>query len=404
MVSRFFRAITIVSALLAVLWTLPALAQDTPVGVRELPVDVADGPDLVLPPAPPGFVTERRGAVTWTYPSRARDEAHQLMRTYASEWPRITEELGGEIEPTLVVRIGKDPQEMERLAPLNAPPPGYASGVAYPASGWILLTLSSPQTWEMPNLPLVFAHELSHIALHRAVGGAALPRWFVEGVAINQSGERSFERVRTLWEANVSGNLIPMRALSRAFPSRPGEVNIAYAQSASFVAFMHDDTDHADRVPRLMRELRRGRAFPTAIFEAYNRTLGTLEREWRHELNDRYTALPLILSGSGLWMLASVLIVLASLRARRRKRETLKRWGQEEAERDRLEEELRQRLLAQRTIPVAPPVPIGPPVAVPQIQAAPPSPVDYLVPMPLSETRDPEVPTIRHAGRDHTLH
>ncbi len=253
MLSRIVRAIVFAATLWAsaglTWWTAPSFAQELPLTPRELPVDVEDGPDLVLPAPPPGFVTERRGQVEWVYPARAREEALGLMRAYDKEWPRIVEELGGDVDARLVVRIGKDPQEMERLAPLNAPPPAYASGVAYPASGWILLTLSAPETWELPNLRLVFAHELSHIALHRAVNGVPLPRWFVEGVAINQSGERSFERVRTLWEANVSGNLVTMRALSRSFPSRAHEVNIAYAQSASFVAFMHDDTDHADRVP-----------------------------------------------------------------------------------------------------------------------------------------------------------
>ncbi|MBK8172567.1 MAG: hypothetical protein IPK60_19825 [Sandaracinaceae bacterium] len=413
MLSRIVRAIVFAATLWAsaglTWWTAPSFAQELPLTPRELPVDVEDGPDLVLPAPPPGFVTERRGQVEWVYPARAREEALGLMRAYDKEWPRIVEELGGDVDARLVVRIGKDPQEMERLAPLNAPPPAYASGVAYPASGWILLTLSAPETWELPNLRLVFAHELSHIALHRAVNGVPLPRWFVEGVAINQSGERSFERVRTLWEANVSGNLVTMRALSRSFPSRAHEVNIAYAQSASFVAFMHDDTDHADRVPRLIRELRRGRAFPTAIFEAYNRTLGTLEREWRKELNERYTALPLIMSGSGLWVLTSVLIVLAAMRARRRKRATLQRWGEEEADRDRVERGERDRIAALRArqaamLEVTPLVLTSAPAALQAPSPPPPSQRDYLVPMPLGEAREADVPTITHDGSDHTLH
>lgn len=382
---------------------------------REAPADVHPGRDLVLPALPESFRTEQRGAVTWSYPARAQTEARALMQAYQTAWPRIVDEFGADIDPTLTVRIAKNPDEMARVAPINAPPPAYASGVAYPDAGFVLLTLATPETWEMPNLEVVFAHELSHIALHRAVDGHPVPRWFTEGVAIQQSGENSFDRTRTLWEANVAGNLIPMRALSRSFPSRPHEVNIAYAQAASFVAFLHDDTDHADRVPRLLRELKRGRDFSTATFEAFNRSLGTLEREWRKELNERYTAWPLLLSGSGLWVLTSVLIVLAAMRSRRRKRATLARWGEEEAEVDRIRLEARERQLkrlrdaeAAQAAQQPAPEPVAQLVPAVRVHAVrrpvAPEPPDYLVPMPLAEPREAEVPTVRHEGRDHTLH
>ena len=70
-----------------------------------------------------------------------------------------------------------------------APPPAYAVGVAYPALGLVLLTLSAPDTWERPDLDRVFIHELAHVATHRAAGGNGVPRWLDEGIAIHVAGE-----------------------------------------------------------------------------------------------------------------------------------------------------------------------------------------------------------------------
>ena len=59
---------------------------------------------------------------------------------------------------------------MAKLAPTGAPPPAYAVGVAYPALRLILLSMVTPDKWLPPDLDAVYTHELSHVALHEAVG------------------------------------------------------------------------------------------------------------------------------------------------------------------------------------------------------------------------------------------
>ena len=116
-------------------------------------------------------------------------------------------------------------------------------------------------------------------------------------------------------------------------------------------------------------------------------------------------------------MLTSVLIAIAAMRARRRKRETLARWGEEEAAMDRLRLEARERQLQRmRETEAAAAVTSNPPAAAVSAEVIPavrvhavrrpaaPEPPDYLVPMPLAEPRESDVPTVRHEGRDHTLH
>src|SRR5262249_22829786 len=138
----------------------------------------------------------------------------------------------------LDIRIALAPEQMRALVGPHTPLPGYANGIAFPEAGLVLLTLTEPETFLRPDLQAVLTHELSHVALYRAVRGAALPRWFSEGVAVQQAQESSLNRIRTLWEGTLRGSLLPLDSLANAFPTRHADIDLAYAQSADFVGYM----------------------------------------------------------------------------------------------------------------------------------------------------------------------
>ncbi len=347
--------------------------------------DIVRGHGLALPSLPADHRIERRGPVLWSYPARAADEAHALQAVWDDAWPRIADELGGDLPADAVIRLATDPDELRALAPEAAPPPPYATGVTYPDLGLVLLSFAAPETWERPAMDKVLTHELSHLALHRAAPGAQLPRWFVEGLAVQQSGEHSVARVQTLAEAVVGGTLLPLSGLSARFPERAHAVGLAYAQSASVVGFLRADDKKLIKFERLLRELRHGETFRGALRETYYLSIADLEREWRADVSDRFTALPLLVTGSGVWALALVLSVAAWVRRRRKQRETLARWSAEEealrvAARARAH---REALDAQRWAGA---------LALVEARAI------------LPERPEPELPTIHHEGRDHTVH
>jgi len=347
--------------------------------------DVVTTRGLTLPRVPNTFRVERRGDVVWSFPARATDEAHALQATYDEAWPRIVAELGGDVPAAAEIRLATSPEEMRAIGPIGAPPPAYATGVTYPGAALVMISFTAPETWERPAMEKVLAHELSHLALHRAVPSARLPRWFVEGLAIQQSGEHSIARVQTLWGAVVGGSLIPLSRLSDSFPSRPHEVSLAYAQSASLIAYLRSDERRREKFQRLIAELREGQTFGAALFETYYMTPSDLEREWRADLSERFTALPLFATGSGVWALAMVLSVAAWVRRRRKHHRTIALWAiEEEATRvAALRDAERRALEAQRWSDA---------VAATQAQAL------------FADEREAEVPTVRHAGRDHTVH
>lgn len=380
----------------------------------EGPPDVSLERNLTIPPLPADFVRESAGTLTFEMPPDARDAMRPVIDSAATEWLRITGDLGADAVTPVLVRVGRNPDEMAALAPLEAPPPEYAVGVAYPALDLVLLTLVAPETWERPPVRQVFAHELAHVALHRAVTGEriedpwsrAVPRWFDEGVAIHAAGERSIERVETLWQGTISNQIIPLDRLDRGFPSRPHAVNLAYAESADFVAWLlRRSDDGPTQLRTLLSRVRGGDTFEQAVSITFTASLGQLEDEWHTALGERYGAGPLLL-GSGLaWGFVAILIVLAFRKRRANTKTVLARWTAEEKiedEREALRARAREILLARRAMDE-------------QVQeerakaaAAGPAPAESSEPDDDEEAPppriQPEVPSIEYEGDRHTLH
>lgn len=348
------------------------------------------------PPAslPADYVSERDGATHWTYPRAARSEIGDLRELTHDTWARFGRELGVYLAPELDIRIAVNAEHMRRLAPARRAPPPYATGVAYPGEGLILISLTEPESFLRPAVSRVLVHELAHVALHRAVLGKDVPRWLSEGYAIDRAGERSLARIRTLWDGALQGRLLGIRELSREFPEQPREVDLAYAQAADLVAYLLDRDEDGARFRGLLDRIRQGAGFEPAVLAAYGMDLSTLEQQWRVAIAARFGRWPTLLGGlTAVWALAALLLVVAYVRVRRRHQRTLLRWASEEAELD---------------APHAPHAP-APALAVPP--PPPPQPPfsrtpadDVLDAWGDQQRRDPGVPTVVHDGRSYTLH
>lgn len=330
-------------ALVVLAWASAALPTASVARAQHAPADVAVvSRDLVIPAAPEGFVTRERGSVRWEYPARASHLVEPLFETWDGALPRIRRELGIEGPlPPIRLRVGIDPDQMRALAPEGAPPPSYAVGVAYPGLSLILLTLTAPETWQRPDLHGVLVHELSHVALHVALNGEGerendVPLWLVEGIAIYQARERSIERVQTLWEAAFRGGIIELDELDERFPNRPHSVDLAYAQSADFVAWLLRRSG-PEKLGEMIGRVRRGQRFEVAVSQTWSAGIGQLELEWRENLAGRFGALPLFATGGAGWGLVAVLVIAAWRRRRRKSTEIEERWAAEDARQEALE-------------------------------------------------------------------
>jgi hypothetical protein len=281
---------------------------------------------------------------------------------------------------------------MKLLAPEGAPYPAYAVGVAYSRIGLVLLSAEAPTGSAPDQLKETFRHELAHVALYDAVGGASVPLWFNEGLAVHLSRENTFARTQNLWLAVVSGNLLPLGTLESHFPNDTVGVPLAYAQSADIVRFLLRQ-EELERFTLLIKRLQRGQSFDAALYDAYGMDQYSLEQAWRGDVENRFTVWPIVFGGTATWTVSMVLIGLAWRRKRQKERLTYNRWAREEAvEELRKLRELGAHLRLVQSTPRPP--------------APPPSGADEpLARMPVEMPRtDVPVPRVEHEGDWHTLH
>lgn len=384
--------VALVLVLLGVFWGAAAAAEAggaAPAPTPEVAPAVGDAPRVApgrhsIPAPPGGFNTYDGGWVRFAYEPSARQRVQPLIEAADEVRRELSARLGRPVLARVTVHVGRTPGEMAALAPRGAPPPEYASGVAYSDLGLVVLTLTPPYATQTHDLVEVFRHELAHVALHDAVGGRPIPRWFNEGFAVHASGESSLLRMRTLWTATLAETLLPLADLERRFPADPTEVEIAYAQAADVVRFLLRRQDAA-RFAGLVTRLERGEAFEAALTDAYGSDVVTLEREWREDVARRYTFWPVFFSGTTIWAGALGLFAWGYRRRRRRAQETLARWAREEAREDAARARARVEVLDDAAPPRLH-------VVIARNALSPPA-------LP-----DSEVPKVQHEGNWHTLH
>jgi hypothetical protein len=210
------------------------------------------------------------------------------------DWPGVTE-----------VRVGVGREEMEALCP-GGRPPGWAAALAFPEQHLVVL---EAREWLSPAGDLTLRHELTHAAL--AELGGPWPRWFHEGLAMRLSGETLVvSQYAALFRGVTQDRLFHFEDLARGWPDQPADVEIAYAQSASFVGFLVDRHGPA-RLSELLAYVQKGDPFETAFGKAMHSSLDVEERDWRRSLPSRYSWWPILTGEATIWFLVAVGCVVA---------------------------------------------------------------------------------------------
>ncbi|MBN2495413.1 MAG: hypothetical protein JXR96_12535 [Deltaproteobacteria bacterium] len=280
---------------------------------------LASAPPTASARAADGLDCDVRSAhFTFCHPPQLAPLADELQRSAEAELARILEDLGPIDMPVVRVLLARDHAQMRSLAPPGIRVPVWAAGMALSRQDAILLKVVGEQG-QVSDTRQVFVHELAHLALDRAVGGAKIPRWFHEGFAIHHAGEWSVSRSATLAHGALAGRLFSLQALTDSFPTRPPDVELAYAQSIDFVAYLLHHRGK-ERFWQLVELLRRGWPFLLAMEEAYDEGIFRIEADWRADVEMRFTWIPLLTGTATLWTLATLVLVAAWLRKRRARR------------------------------------------------------------------------------------
>jgi hypothetical protein len=283
--------------------------------------------DVPRPDVVAGELTTKRFRILYT--QRAQGAAQALAAQIEGVRDAFGGVLGRDWPGTTEIRLGVGRKEFEALALPGGAPPGWAVALAYPVHQIVLLDALSLNA---PDGPVTLRHELAHVALGQLA--PVWPRWFQEGLAQNLTGERySVTHYSALFRAVTQERVFHFEDLAEEWPDLPADVEIAYAQSAAFVAHL---TEHygPQTMGRLVDGVRAGEPFEMAFGKAFRTSLLVEENAWREELANRYGWLPLTTSTALVWLVGSGLCVAAYLRRRHQKGKKLEALAAEDAAED----------------------------------------------------------------------
>ncbi|MBL8603926.1 MAG: hypothetical protein JNK72_18510 [Myxococcales bacterium] len=319
--------------LLLSLWSAPGFGD--PVDRHAAADDAPNthGMQLTVPPVGAGDVRLTRGTISLSYPPALAPLVAAAVAHAEGDLAAVSQQIGSSRRARVEVRFVADADAMRAAAPRELPPPAYASGVAYPGLNLVVVATRAPGSLEPINVRQVLRHELSHIAFGEATGGAPMPRWLTEGLAVEQSAEHSFERFERLAVASFTRGIVPLSALDRSFGARSGDtVDVAYAEAADFVAWLLRKEGPA-RFGVMLAHAANAMPFEDAVREAYGHNLSALEGDWRSELRGRFALAPLWAGTSLLTVAGLVLTAVALVRRRRKSKAIVSRWEREERRR-----------------------------------------------------------------------
>ncbi|HHH26960.1 MAG TPA: hypothetical protein ENK57_01235 [Polyangiaceae bacterium] len=347
---------------------LPSLASAEPPPSRPLEAPLLVAPSDV-PALPPEYLTDERAGIRFAYHPSARDRVRLLIEEAEPIRAELSELLGQVVLADLDVRVARGSSDFERIVPS-----GSRRGSAVLAFSQLrLLVMSlraSPSTGR--DVKAAFRRGLAHLALDEVVGDHPLPHWFRLGFALHVDGRDSLSRGRALWWASMQRQLIPVVDLDWHLADGEQPDSVAAAEAADYVRFLITG-EREGQLPRLLEAVRETERFDEALARAYQSSASALESTWRRDVAKHKGFLPVLLTGTGLWV---ALGLLAYGRRRLGKRP--------EAE---TEEDKRRRRVVVRSVETD--------------KRARRSERSRT---PTTELPEPEVPKVSHDGRWHTLH
>lgn len=255
--------------------------------------------------------------------TRLNDQIRQVLDVAAL---RLVKLLDVRFPDTLEIAIVETQAKFDSLA--GGRMPDWGAGAAVPARDLILLR--RPMMNQYPgSMSDLLEHELAHIALHRRVNGKYIPRFIDEGFASWFSGEWTFTNVTTVASAQLTKSILPLKKIDDVNSFRQAQASLAYSQSYLVVFFLYKRFGELAFLD-LLDAFASGKQVSDAFRSALGISFVDFELDYRQFLADNYTIFTILSDTMGFWIALAIVMVIGYLLVRKRKKDALDRWKEEE--------------------------------------------------------------------------
>ncbi|MGQ0561760.1 MAG: peptidase MA family metallohydrolase [Gemmatimonadota bacterium] len=200
--------------------------------------------------------------------------------------------------------------------------PEWGVGVAAPEEGLIVLRAYATRGGAYDQLRSVLRHELAHIALHRYMRAARIPRWFDEGYSMWAAGELDAGGEWQLRLAFAFGGAPSLDSLGLAWPDMRGEARIAYLLAGSVVKHLVNESGERG-LDLFMRRWHDTGDFEGALAGIYGLSIDQLETHWRRDVRRRYGWFAVFVQSAAFVTFAAIGVLALYFIRRRRDRAKL---------------------------------------------------------------------------------
>ena len=248
--------------------------------------DLADGQSVTSPSFSFAYQDNR---FDWEYKESPHVKVywHDAERAFGEEALRVARQGLSDLEDLiplvpletpLEIYIYREDQALQAVLPHAGGT--WAAAYSLPEQGLAVVTVS-PGAGARLEMEREIPHELAHLMLYQINphGYQHLPVWLVEGLATAAETYPNSAYTSALEEALTQKETIPLENLCTALPRDPAHIELAYAESASFVRYLHNRYGTSG-LRTLLGHYHDGKGCSQALTAAFGHSLDDLEEEW----------------------------------------------------------------------------------------------------------------------------
>lgn len=180
-----------------------------------------------------------------------------------------------------LLRIYVYPSASELQSAIKLASLPWAAGHANPDIGVILISIA-PGPDARAEMERQLPHEIMHILEYLVTGTSynRVPKWLLEGLASIAEIYPNPDYQRVLQNAVETESLVPMVVYCDSFPRDLSGAMLAYAQSSSFVRFLHQNYGSTG-ITSLLTQYKDGFSCEAGVQAALGTSLTEIEGRWQ---------------------------------------------------------------------------------------------------------------------------
>ena len=225
------------------------------------------------------------------------------------------------------VLIPKTKKEFNHLVK-TAPEWGIA--VAIRGQNKIIIQAPSISKISYNRLKEVIVHEINHLYIHRIINNSSIPSWFMEGMAMQASGEFSLLHKIAISQSLWKNSLIPLSGLYN-FNTKPNsQIKLAYGQAAAAIQAL--EYYYGKKIiNRMINLLKQEVDFWEGLTQLSGHDKIDFQENYENYLSSHFRWMFLLKTRNLTFIMLPIILVIGFYLKRKRSKLILQKWETEEA-------------------------------------------------------------------------